>query len=478
MYGMMYGYGAHAQSFMQEQPPLAPPYQYWHPHGAHVQPHFHTQRSSGQLPLALSRLPPSPPRLTATASRSEPGTPPARSNHSAGHQARLGSAVEEPPSKRQRHETEYQTPYDCETPSSTASKDPKSPDFFASSLATAALASELEDVVREMTPTIDDLEKRRQLVNVVRTATARTFPGRQLQVKPFGSFSSGLCTKSSDVDVVIVGLVEPDPQLGFYPKSRRPAVAGCLDMLANTLRSMLPIAKLLIIRHARIPILRIDTVHGVSIDISFCNDSGPEAAEFIKVFADQFVVLRPLVWILKRFLKGRKLQDVKDGGLSSYGLTHMVIAHLQKQLKLKCDINNKGLMLLRFFQQYGKKFHLQRQVVALKNGGIVPRDSIDHPYESRDKLSVLDPLTGRDITAGTYLIKEVQAAFCEAAKQLEVELIHFDTCGTKEPFLRAMLDNLSTTTSKDDDDDDEDYLTMDLPQGGGRHSKAKRKLPR
>ncbi len=38
--------------------------------------------------------------------------------------------------------------------------------------------------------------------------------------------------------------------------------------------------------------------------------------------------LRPLVHVIKSYLKSQRLNDVAEGGLSSYGLTYMVLAHL------------------------------------------------------------------------------------------------------------------------------------------------------
>ncbi len=52
----------------------------------------------------------------------------------------------------------------------------------------------------------------------------------RVQVQPFGSFVSGLGTPDSDLDVVITGVREPwNPQLGFYSREERPAVAALLD---------------------------------------------------------------------------------------------------------------------------------------------------------------------------------------------------------------------------------------------------------
>ena len=48
--------------------------------------------------------------------------------------------------------------------------------------------------------------------------------------------------------------------------------------------------------------------------------------------ADRFKVLRPLVMVLKCMLKQRSLHEVFHGGLGSWSLTNMAIAHLQVRL--------------------------------------------------------------------------------------------------------------------------------------------------
>ncbi len=52
--------------------------------------------------------------------------------------------------------------------------------------------------------------------------------------------------------------------------------------------------------------------------------------------------MRPLVLVLKAYLKSVHLNEVMTGGLSSYSLCNMVVAHLQEELKV-----SEGLALPR-----------------------------------------------------------------------------------------------------------------------------------
>ncbi|PNH08481.1 DNA polymerase sigma, partial [Tetrabaena socialis] len=167
-------------------------------------------------------------------------------------------------------------------------------------------------------------------LRAVRQATQSAFPerGGQVQVEPFGSYIAGLGTGESDIDVVLVGLAEPSSSLGFYSRDERPRVSRMLDRLIPHLRYSMRLTKLIPIRHSRVPIIKLSTDEGVCVDISISGMSGPRAAEYIRKQVALFPALRPLVLVLKSFMKAEGLGEVVNGGLSSYGLTFMTIAHL------------------------------------------------------------------------------------------------------------------------------------------------------
>jgi hypothetical protein len=48
--------------------------------------------------------------------------------------------------------------------------------------------------------------------------------------------------------------------------------------------------------------------------------------------------MRPLVLVLKAYLRSCGLNDVAYGGLSSYSLCNMVVAHLQEELKVRGEL--------------------------------------------------------------------------------------------------------------------------------------------
>jgi DNA polymerase sigma len=147
-----------------------------------------------------------------------------------------------------------------------------------------------------------------------------------------------------------------------WPQRAVPLVGACRYR-------KLSIEKLIIIRTARMPIIKLTTSDNVTVDISIGDDSGPRAARYcaqqlqVRALTSRLLrslaarracavgcrcpaplppcvqayrPLRPLVLVLKTYLRSCGLNDVATGGLSSFALTNMVLAHLMEELRVGC----------------------------------------------------------------------------------------------------------------------------------------------
>ncbi|KAG2428422.1 hypothetical protein HXX76_011542 [Chlamydomonas incerta] len=279
------------------------------------------------------------------------------------------------------------------------------------------LGRNIKRIVAQLTPSAAEAEAREGVLREVVAAAAAAFPearGR-LRVEPFGSYVCGLGTPSSDIDVVLVGLAEPSPALGFYGRDERPRVARLLDRITPQLRCRLRLSKLLAIRHARIPILKLTTQAGVSVDVSVAGDGGPRAAAFIRQQAAAYPALRPLVLVLKSYMRAEGLAEVASGGLSSYGLTYMLLAHLQEEAKRGSDLGDLGGLLHSALRRYGRCFDVNTMAVSVRDGGLVPKASLGFGHvDHGDRIVTIDPLTGRNCTEGTWRSREVLDALGRA----------------------------------------------------------------
>lgn len=87
--------------------------------------------------------------------------------------------------------------------------------------------------------------------------------------------------------------------------------------------------------------------------------SGVQSAELIKEYKRKYPVLSKLVLVLKQFLLQRDLNEVFTGGISSYSLILMCISFLQLHPRrdLFNNESNLAVLLIEFFELYGRKFN-------------------------------------------------------------------------------------------------------------------------
>ncbi|KAI8469643.1 MAG: hypothetical protein J3K34DRAFT_522009 [Monoraphidium minutum] len=306
----------------------------------------------------------------------------------------------------------------------------------------------IEEFCRRVVPTRDERAAKQRVIDAVRACTQRGLDGvplpegARVKVQPFGSFVSGLSTWNSDVDIVISGLVTPSRLTGGFGQADKRFVTKVLDRVARELRRghRIDLRSLVIIRTARIPIIKLQTgpQHGsVVADISLGDESGPAAARYVTQQIAAYPPLAPLVLVLKVYLRRCGLNEVSNGGLSSYSLTLMVLAHLQEEIKAGNDVFDLGEALYGFLLRYGEEFDYAGDAVSAASGGVVPKTALGfssssgsfdddgggggggNGWRARERLMVDDPLTGRDISAGTYRVDDLRLAFGRAARRLE-----------------------------------------------------------
>lgn len=99
------------------------------------------------------------------------------------------------------------------------------------------------------------------------------------------------------------------------------------------------------IKTAAVPIIKIQSTKkydGKKIDITFKDDkhNGLVSVELIKNYLSIYSQLRPLVFVLKKFIYCTNIYDPYSGGLSSYGLILMIVAFLQNDIR---DRKRKGI---------------------------------------------------------------------------------------------------------------------------------------
>ncbi|XP_023034814.1 non-canonical poly(A) RNA polymerase protein Trf4-1 isoform X3 [Drosophila willistoni] len=264
------------------------------------------------------------------------------------------------------------------------------------------LHEEIEHFYQYVLPTPCEHAIRNEVVKRIEGVVHSIWP--QAVVEIFGSFRTGLFLPTSDIDLVVLGLWEKLPlrTLEFELVSRGIAEACTVRVLDK----------------ASVPIIKLtDRETQVKVDISFNMQSGVQSAELIKKFKRDYPVLGKLVLVLKQFLLLRDLNEVFTGGISSYSLILMCISFLQLHPRgIYHDKANLGVLLLEFFELYGRRFNYMKIGISIKNGGrYMPKDELQRDMVDGHRPSLLcieDPLTpGNDIGRSSYGAFQVKQAF-------------------------------------------------------------------
>lgn len=139
----------------------------------------------------------------------------------------------------------------------------------------------------------------------------------------------------------------------------------------------------------------------------------------------QYPSLPKLVLVLKQFLYQRSLNEVFTGGISSYSLILMTISFLQlhPRMDASSDRANLGVLLIEFFELYGRLFNYSIVGIRVRNGGsYVPKNAIQEQMDPGYRPSILcieDPLNPKnDIGKSSYGALNVRKAFDYAYLQL------------------------------------------------------------
>ncbi|KAH9507695.1 Terminal nucleotidyltransferase 4A [Bulinus truncatus] len=269
------------------------------------------------------------------------------------------------------------------------------------------LHEEIIDFYTHMSPQQQEANMRNAVVERLRTVIEDLWPSARVEI--FGSFKTGLYLPTSDIDLVVFGKWDSQPLFTLQK--------------ALLKRNMADPSSIKVLDKASVPIVKLtDAESEVKVDISFNLDSnqnyGVESAQLIQQYMEDYDCLKYLVLVLKQFLLQRDLNEVFSGGISSYSLTLLVISFLQLHPRAHAakSKTNLGILLIEFFELYGRNFNYLKTAIRIKNGGAyLPKEEVSKEMENGYRPSMLcieDPLkAGNDIGRSSYGAIAVKNAF-------------------------------------------------------------------
>ncbi|XP_046537985.1 terminal nucleotidyltransferase 4B [Equus quagga] len=265
------------------------------------------------------------------------------------------------------------------------------------------LHEEISDFYEYMSPRPEEEKMRMEVVNRIESVIKGLWPSADVQI--FGSFKTGLYLPTSDIDLVVFGKWENLPLWTLEEALRKHKVAD-EDSVKVLDKATVPIIKLT------------DSFTEVKVDISFNVQNGVRAADLIKDFTKKYPVLPYLVLVLKQFLLQRDLNEVFTGGIGSYSLFLMAVSFLQLHPREDACIpnTNYGVLLIEFFELYGRHFNYLKTGIRIKDGGsYVAKDEVQKNMLDGYRPSMLyieDPLQpGNDVGRSSYGAMQVKQAF-------------------------------------------------------------------
>ncbi|XP_028392736.1 terminal nucleotidyltransferase 4A-like [Dendronephthya gigantea] len=276
------------------------------------------------------------------------------------------------------------------------------------------LNEEIHDFLNYIKPRPEEDAIRRDVVERVKAVIKQLWS--QAKVELFGSCQTGLYLPTSDIDLVVHGKWESLPLRTLENELIAEEIAD-----PNSIR---------VLDKAAVPIIKVtDKKTQVKIDISFNMDTGVQSAEMIKSYMDKYPALPYLTFVLKQFLVNRDLNEVFSGGISSYTVVLMIVSFFQHSGHFRStnkDVN-LGVLLIEFFELYGKKFNYNNVGIrVVGNGSYFNKELVlGKSLANTTHLCIEDPLTkGNYIGKGSFRINEVMRAFEWASSILTHGVLH------------------------------------------------------
>ncbi|KAH9702263.1 protein HESO1 [Citrus sinensis] len=203
----------------------------------------------------------------------------------------------------------------------------------------------LKDILGMLNPLREDWETRMKVISDLREvvesveslrviylsqrsfATKVDFGTRSVgaTVEPFGSFVSNLFSRWGDLDISIE--LSNGSCISSTGKKLKQSLLG--DLL-RALRQKGGYRRLQFVAHARVPILKFETIHqNISCDISIDNLCGQIKSKFLFWISQIDGRFRDMVLLVKEWAKAHDINNPKTGTFNSYSLSLLVLFHFQ-----------------------------------------------------------------------------------------------------------------------------------------------------
>lgn len=320
------------------------------------------------------------------------------------------------------------------------------------------LTMEMKDFVSYISPSRAEIVTRNNVINTLKREVSSFWPGTEAHV--FGSCATDLYLPGSDIDMVVIS------STGDYENRSR------LYQLSSFLRAKNLAKNVEVIASAKVPIIKfVDPESNLPIDISFERTNGLDAARRIRRWLLATPGLRELVLVVKQFLRSRKLNNVHVGGLGGYATIIMCYHFMQLHPKISTNTmnapDNLGVLLIEFFELYGRNFSYDNLIISVDLETQLPRYLLKgrHPSlnTARNTFSIViqDPADpSNNITRSSYNLRDLKKAFGGAYQLLVAKCYELNAAPYKERLGQLILGDIIKFKGKERNFVDERHLVQ------------------
>ncbi|KAI8059527.1 hypothetical protein BC940DRAFT_313500 [Gongronella butleri] len=214
------------------------------------------------------------------------------------------------------------------------------------------LSIEMMQLYKSLQPSLTTLASHDSIISTLNKMLNKAWPGKRFMAEKFGSSLSGLLLEGSDLDLCIVLPNDQENMTRYQEMTNSSETVFDVAYLARLLRAagmdqVEPI-------HAIVPICKfVDPHTKLHCDLSIHNTLAIANSHLIKAYTALDDRVRPILFMVKHFVKRRHINDAADGTLSSYTysilclqyLIHQkVVVNLQQLSKLSCTSSKCALL--------------------------------------------------------------------------------------------------------------------------------------
>jgi non-canonical poly(A) RNA polymerase PAPD5/7 len=266
---------------------------------------------------------------------------------------------------------------------------------------TLKLHYEIIDFYNFIKPTKAEKENREKIFNKIKKIIQNEYENSKVIL--YGSCSYGLNLPESDMDILII-INEDDIKKNikshnnnnFNNKTKNEII---LQNLSNKFLESKNFSYVEVIR-ARVPIIKCTfKTANLNIDISLNYKSALKSKLLTNQILSSYPFMRPLIYVVKYFLRQKNLNDSHTGGLSSFSIFNMIYFYIlyyyKNEIKYEGDIRDLGKILVGFFNFYGFEVNYNNVKFSNRFGGFITEKnngkntlSFENPIDINNDLGI------------------------------------------------------------------------------------------